>query len=210
MFFTYTHNKISAVCFIFLFILLGIHFTANAQDNNPKDNNDALQKIEAVKKAYLTRQLDLNPQEAEKFWPLYNQYQKEMHSVIKERRQNHMNKNQLNKADNEQIEETMNRDFQLEQQALQIRQKYRKEFQEVLPPRKVMKVYRSEKDFNMKLIEELHRRQNKGLDNDGPKRRQRQPALQPVREQTPVNTAPKRRFNRPAKSNGSRPSGSEG
>lgn len=202
------HIKKLVYCLITLCTVMIAPQGGFAQDK-PRGNNDtdAQQKIEALKTAYLTQQLDLTPQEAEKFWPLYDRYQKDMHSIIEERKQIQMDKNQLNRADNRQIEQSMNRDFQLQQQALQLRKKYRQEFQDVLPPRKVMKVYRSEKDFNLKLIEALHRRQSDPAGNDKPAvRPQRsQPAIQaPPRRQAPQATPPSRKFSPPSRSPGQR------
>lgn len=37
------------------------------------------EKVKALKTAYITDRLDLSSSEAEKFWPIYNQYEKELH-----------------------------------------------------------------------------------------------------------------------------------
>jgi len=39
------------------------------------------EKIKALKVSYLTEQLNLTPSEAEKFWPIYNGYNKEQYSL---------------------------------------------------------------------------------------------------------------------------------
>lgn len=209
--------KKHTISFAAFFVLASLCGTAGAQDKTTNDKTDAQDKIEALKEAYLTRQLDLNPKEAEKFWPVYNQYRKDMKKVIDERKQNQLDPNQLKNADNKQIEKAMNRNFKLEQQALQVRQKYRQEFQNVLPPRKVMKIYKSEKDFNMKLIEELHRRQNnQGIRRENNSRQMREPATQPMRRQpsyeqprsrpTRQSNPPPRRFNSSLPQRSSHPS----
>ena len=35
-------------------------------------------RLEALKIAYITKRLDLSPEEAQKFWPIYNQYAEEL------------------------------------------------------------------------------------------------------------------------------------
>ena len=45
------------------FILSG--FSMQAQNGN---------RLEALKIAYITKKMDLSPEEAQKFWPIYNQY----------------------------------------------------------------------------------------------------------------------------------------
>ena len=186
------HIKKHTIWIASLFVLTHLCMTANAQDTSTGKNTDAQSKIEALKEAYLTQQLDLNPKEAKQFWPVYNEYRKDMQKIIEEKKKTELNQNQLKNANNKQIEKVMNRNFQLEQQAVQVRQKYREKFQTVLPPRKVMKVYKSEKDFNMKLIEELHRRQsNSNIRPRNNRPQMREPSPQPKRRQ-PSNTLPGR------------------
>src|SRR5687767_237626 len=49
-------------------VLLGFSVTAGAQQQNDPDLKD---KIRAAEIAYLSKQLDLTPEEAQKFWPRY-------------------------------------------------------------------------------------------------------------------------------------------
>ncbi len=42
----------------------------------PGDNNES--KLEAIKMAYMTKELNLNPTEAQRFWPEYNSYMREV------------------------------------------------------------------------------------------------------------------------------------
>ena len=44
--------------------------------HNQGGKNDWREKIKAEKVAFLTTRMDLTPQEAEKFWPVYNQLEK--------------------------------------------------------------------------------------------------------------------------------------
>ncbi|WP_158838565.1 sensor of ECF-type sigma factor [Polaribacter sp. L3A8] len=46
-----------------------------------QERKDSREKIKALKVSYITEQLNLTPNEAEKFWPLYNAYSKEQYSL---------------------------------------------------------------------------------------------------------------------------------
>lgn len=176
----------------FILTLTGIggnHAFAQQPDNqgnqNPNDQ-EAMQKIESLKMAYLTNQLNLSPSEAQKFWPVYNQYESQLQQINRERRENQLQRNNLKDPSDQQIEQSLNRDFQLRQQALQLRENYRKQFQQVIPPRKVSRLYQSEKDFNMKLIQELRRRQDNGAGEaagNTQRQMQRQERQQEIRQQ---------------------------
>lgn len=159
-----TYIKEIITAFLILPFFITVCIPAFSQQNNQGNSQgtyeNAQQKIQSLKMAYLTQQLDLSPKQAQKFWPVYNQYQQEMQQINRERRQNTQERNNLKNPTDQQIEQSLNRDFQLRQQALQLRENYRKQFRNVIPPRKVSKLYQSEREFNMKLIQELRRRQN--------------------------------------------------
>lgn len=54
-----------------IILLLLVNFFAVAQ------RGDKIQKLKALKTSFITTELDLSSSEAEKFWPIYNQYEKE-------------------------------------------------------------------------------------------------------------------------------------
>ena len=121
-----------------------------AQEQQPNPVPTGAQKVEALKIAFLSQKLNLTPREAEKFWPLYNNYQQDMRQLAKERNQYEMNNKTSGDAG-----QSLNEEFNFRQRALQIQQKYKDQFLGVLPPRKVLNLYKSEGDFNKRLIREL-------------------------------------------------------
>ncbi len=120
------------------------------QDQQPNPAPAGAQKVEALKIAFLSQKLNLSPREAEKFWPLYNNYQQDMRQLAKERNQYETNNKTSGDAG-----QSLNEEFNFRQRALQIQQKYKDQFLGVLPPRKVLNLYKSEGDFNKRLIREL-------------------------------------------------------
>lgn len=109
------------------------------------------EEIEAIKAAFITKKLDLTAEEAKAFWPVYNDYQRELSAIIRERRQNFKSSggNPSNK---------LNADFNFESQVLALKKNYQKEFSKVLPPQKVLTLYRAEREFREQLIRELKER----------------------------------------------------
>ncbi|WP_207429715.1 hypothetical protein [Pedobacter sp. SYSU D00535] len=104
-------------------------------------------QLEAVKVGYITNKLDLSAEEAQRFWPVYHNYEREMREVIKQR-----NKERKSGATVDELK--------YETQILNIRKKYKKEFSEVLPASKVALVFQAERDFREQLIKELRGRRN--------------------------------------------------
>jgi len=69
------------------------------------------QKLEAIKIAYITQQLNLTPAEAQRFWPVYNSYLNEVKAA-------------RNTYPNDEIA--------FEEQLVSIRKKYKPEFKSIL------------------------------------------------------------------------------
>lgn len=120
-----------------LLLLISINISyicfSQVQDGNSK-------KAETVHIAYLTKELSLTPDEAQKFWPVYNNYKQEIKSARKG-----------NESD--QIE--------LEEKVLNIRKKYKNDFKTVLgSDERVNKLFLSEKNFTSMLRKELLDRRN--------------------------------------------------
>ncbi|MBO9635785.1 MAG: hypothetical protein J7578_21955 [Chitinophagaceae bacterium] len=127
--------------FTILAILFTISFATLAQDGGGKQNG---QKIEALKVAYITNKLNLSPEEAQKFWPVYNKYSDELRKVRQEGRQN------------------KTPELEIEEKILAIRKKYNVEFSKVLTAEKVNAFFKAEKEFGTKLREEwMERRKQK-------------------------------------------------
>ncbi len=151
------------------------------QDQQPNPSPAGAQKVEALKIAFLSQKLNLTPREAEKFWPLYNNYQQDMRQLAKERNQYETN----NKTSGD-PGQSLNEEFTFRQRALQIQQKYKDQFLGVLPPRKVLNLYKSEGDFNKRLIRELKNRGGMQGMKSMPANRQFKEEQRPQRmEQTP-------------------------
>ena len=104
-----------------------------------KDNGNRDERIESMKIAFISQQLNLTPQEGEKFWPVYNQY----HSELKTLHQNF-------KADaNGQLTADQQLDF--EQKKLDLKKKYKAAFEDALGKDKVNQLYNLEQKFRDKL-----------------------------------------------------------
>ncbi|MBC7827024.1 MAG: hypothetical protein H7122_04715 [Chitinophagaceae bacterium] len=129
---------------IILLILLytGIAFSAMSQD----DQKDA-GRLQAYKIAFLTKKLNLSPEEAQRFWPIYNKYEDELRAARIENRQN--------KAS----------EIVTEEKILNIRKKYNGEFTKALSTEKVNTLFRSEREFGNIVQKEFLERRNQKNNN---------------------------------------------
>ena len=65
---------------LFITLLTGCVSFGYAQEEEP-DRVKSEQKIKALYVAYITQQLNLNEEEAQRFWPLHKQFESELKAV---------------------------------------------------------------------------------------------------------------------------------
>lgn len=123
------------------------------ETRKPNMAPNRLRKIQEIKTAYITKKLELNAAQADKFWPLYNKYQAEMFEVQTQIRLNN-SPSQTNGKDQVQNE------LLLDQRKINIRAHYQNEFLKILPPEKVSLIYKSEKEFQDEIIKQMRERRN--------------------------------------------------
>src|SRR5574340_591376 len=61
---------------LFLVLIGSIPIARSQNEPNPKS-----EKIQALKIAFITQKLQLTSSEAEKFWPIYNEYENEINAL---------------------------------------------------------------------------------------------------------------------------------
>lgn len=115
--------------------------------NNKMHRPNAGKRFEAVKRGYMAQQLALTAEQGDRFWPLYDQYQSELNTVLRLRRAN----NTSAQPGGDQFD----KDLSYQQKIISIQKHYHDEFLKVLPPEKVTQLYKSESDFKFELLRRL-------------------------------------------------------
>lgn len=114
------------------------------------------EKVEAMKISFLTRRMDLTTEEAQRFWPVYNQYAEELEKSRGKRKAGmDETRNDPEKLTDAEIEKRIDAEMTFRQEELDIQKKYHSRFKQVLPIRKVARFYRAEEEFKRELIERL-------------------------------------------------------
>ncbi len=102
-------------------------------------------RLVALKIAYITKRLDLSPEEAQKFWPIYNLYADELMRARQDANRNSKTEIELDEA------------------LLNIRKKYSTQFTQAISPQKIDIFFKSEKEFGNFVQEEMKRRQQQKI-----------------------------------------------
>ena len=75
------------ISFLFVAFPLFSQENESQQQDEMIENSKMAQSIDALKMAYITKELNLSPDEAQKFWPIYNNYSSELKKARKDFRQ---------------------------------------------------------------------------------------------------------------------------
>lgn len=155
--------RLKSIIAAILITMLGIT-TASAQHHKKHDNKDTSErfhkpdseKFKAMKIAYITEKLDLTPTEAEKFWPVYNEFQAKKEVIFKELKTlKRANKQEDEDVSDAEIEKMLNQRIITKQKELDLEKEYLTKFKSVLPIKKVGKFYKAEEGFKRELLRKM-------------------------------------------------------
>jgi len=135
---------------IVIFVVLMIPVTrSSAQNSN-------LEKLNDYKIGFFTKRLNLTSAEAEKFWPVYNDYQSQKNAIQLEKLKINRNFNQnVSSLSDTQLEEMGDKfvDYLVQESNLAV--SFHKKLKEILPPAKVLRYYQAENQYKVQLLNEL-------------------------------------------------------
>lgn len=160
-------SRIIAVSCMILSLTTGVV----AQDGNPKHKSDNkkenFEKIEAAKKEYFTNELKLTDKESEKFWTVYDEYNKAQKA---NRKQQISAKNKLRSGldsipENE-IKTLSESLLSLETENIEAKKKYLLKASEVIGYKRTVKSLYLEREFKRELMDRVKDRKGRGPNPD--------------------------------------------
>lgn len=113
------------------------------------------EEIESFKITYLTQKLDLSPEEAKVFWPIYNNWQKERNVLRKERTLKMISSKKINEIEDlsdAEIKNLITNELDFKQRELNLEKKYFSKLISSLPIKIVGKYYRTQETFKRELL----------------------------------------------------------
>jgi Spy/CpxP family protein refolding chaperone len=128
-----------------------------AVPDGPK-NGSRKEKIEALRVAYITKELDLSETEAQTFWPVYNEYHKKQEALRKEFKSKYNKQTDYNFATDKEAEDYINADIQLKMQEAELIKTYYDKIKKVLPVKKVAKLRHAEESFRQEIMKQIKRK----------------------------------------------------
>lgn len=149
--------------FISLLILLTT-FNSWAQDSPPPLSKEKREQIKSMKIAFITSELSLTPEEATKFWPIYNAFDEKQHQLRKQKM-----KGYLDRMDDESFDKISEKEAasllvqmeKTEDELYQNRKKLVANLKGVISSAKILKLKKSEEEFNRKLLHQYREKRSK-------------------------------------------------
>ena len=109
-----------------------------------------LAQIENAKIAFITNRVTLTQDQAQKFWPLYNEFSTRRRELNRNGRQ--LRRDVTDGKSDQQIRENFTQAFAMRQQELNLEKEYFEKFQKVISLRQVAQLFHAERDFTREVI----------------------------------------------------------
>lgn len=153
--------RISAMLnYLLSIMILTTAFTPIASSQNDK----VRERIEAKKMAFITERLDLNVEESQNFWPIYNELQNEL-DALKDKYPRPTTP--LESMTDVEAEKMIQARFDKEFKELEIRKRYYEKFKKVISPVKFAGLIRIEEEFKKRLLDIISRREERMMKSKG-------------------------------------------
>lgn len=129
----------------FFIILIGLFLSFTTVSSAQSSGSD---QIHSIKIGLITNKMKLSPDQSAKFWPVYNQYESELRSINRSRKNITQNKGM-------DAHEIIDERQRLDEKALQVKNKYRSEFLNIITPQQLNKMYEAEAEFKEILLKRV-------------------------------------------------------
>ena len=137
---------VSSIIIAMLVIIVSLTTLTSAGEDKPADNMEILREtVLANKKLVIAENMKLTSSEAEKFWPVYKDYQKELGKIANQKLEliEKYAKNYQTMTDELAIE-LLDKYMSIEAQRLALQSVFVPKFKKVLPPIKVTRYFQCE------------------------------------------------------------------
>lgn len=138
-----------------LFLILISFSTAYAQDGGHD-------KITALKTAFITEKLELTSSEAQKFWPVYNEYDRQL-QILRDQRRNDVYaklRNCWDEMTDTEANALIDRYLAIETNELALKKGKTEALRKVISPKKIISLKIAEEDFKRELLDKYRTRKS--------------------------------------------------
>ena len=140
---------------LLIFTICFLSLAVKAQDKNKE-------QIKSLKVAYITQEMNMSKAVAEKFWPIYNNYECLQMDLHKREHRDVKNIAAMSESD---ADKRLNEFVDIERQEFLNKRKLYDELKLIFSAKEIVQLHQLEADFNKKLWEEYRSRRGKNSRN---------------------------------------------
>ena len=119
------------------------------------------EQIKALKVAFITDELSLTPDEATKFWPLFNAFEDKQQEIKKQKLKGYLDRmddDSFDKLSEKEAATMLAQMESTEDELYQLKKKFVTSLKGVISPVKILKLKKAEENFNRKLLQQYRDR----------------------------------------------------
>lgn len=138
----------------FTLIAIFVSFVFYAQGGRMREKKE---QIQSLKIAFISNKLSLTPEEAEKFWPVYNVFNDKQFEIRNQKTKLHLKRMDdefVDKLSEKEAYNIINQMENMEEDVYVNRKKFFQSLKGMISPIKIIKLRKAEEDFNKKLLEQ--------------------------------------------------------
>jgi hypothetical protein len=141
---------------IFLFLaIISLQYNGLSQSTPPASMHAKIRdRVEVRRAAFLSQRLQLTPEEAQVFFPLFNEYVAKM-KLIRQQAKPEKKIEDFNEAD---AEKAIAAQFDVDTRIIDLKKEYYQKFKKILSAKRIALLYKTEREFKGELLHELQNR----------------------------------------------------
>lgn len=145
---------------ITLTVLMAGACQLSAQDDEvPPPSAERMKEMKAQKSAYITSQLGLTPEEAQQFWPIYNEFDAKQEQIRKEMRELMKGARDGDDGISEaEADQLLDKGLLNRQKEIDLEKSYVERFKKSIGAVKTLKLRKAERDFNKEVLKRFRER----------------------------------------------------
>lgn len=119
-------------------------------------------RIKTLKVAFITEQVGLTSEEAQQFWPIYNEHEETMENIRrKERSEIHANIARAQELSTNESADLLDNLLALQFDKQKAEREFLSKLRTVIPAKKVLLLVKAEEDFKKQLIQQFRKRRGR-------------------------------------------------
>lgn len=133
-----------------------ISLSAAAQNGSIREKlQQKKDQVKSMKIAFITNELKLTPDEAAKFWPLFNEFEDKQKVIRQSKIKNYIDRSQnAEKMSEKDAQNLLNQMESAEEELHQLRKNFVANLKGVLPAKKILQLKGAEEEFSKKLLQQ--------------------------------------------------------